>query len=142
MTRVLAVASGGGHWAQLQLLVPAFETCDLIFASPQLADAQVRPLTDCNLGQPLRVLRCAGQVASLIMRSRPDVVVSTGAAPGALAIVIGKLFGARTIWVDSVANVRRISLSGRAVRRFSDLWLTQWPDLASTTGARFSGRVL
>jgi len=142
MRRVLAVASGGGHWAQLQLIAPAFETCDLIFASPQAANAQVLPLTDCNLRQPLRVLRCALQVTSLIARTRPHLVVSTGAAPGALAVVIGKLFGARTVWIDSVANVQRMSLSGRAVRRFSDLWLTQWPDLATQSGAGFAGRVL
>lgn len=143
MTRILAVSSGGGHWAQLQMICPAFDGCDLVMACTMPSgDGSHRKLTDCNLRQPMRVMICAAQVARLILILRPDVVVSTGAAPGALAVVLGKLSRARTVWIDSAANVECLSLSGRLVRRFSDLWLTQWPDLARRSGASFLGRVL
>ena len=66
-----------------------------------------------------------------MLRERPDVVVSTGAAPGYLALRCAKLLGARTVWIDSVANVEELSLSGRIASTKADLCLTQWPHLAA-----------
>ena len=76
------------------------------------------------------------------MRHRPDVVLSTGAAPGFFAILFGKLLGARTIWVDSIANAEQLSLSGKKAGRFADLWLTQWPHLAQPGGPLYKGSVI
>jgi exopolysaccharide biosynthesis glucuronosyltransferase PssD len=73
---------------------------------------------------------------------RPDVVISTGAAPGYIAIRLGKLLGAKTVWLDSIANVEHLSMSGALVGRYADLWLTQWPHLEKEDGPRFKGAVL
>ena len=85
-------------------------------------------------------------VASLIRifrRFDPDLVVSTGAAPGALALFVAKLFGARTIWIDSIANSERLSLSGRLVRPVADLRITQWRHLAERNASlRYLGQIL
>ena len=78
----------------------------------------------------------------IVIKVRPDVVISTGAAPGCLAIRFGKLLGARTIWIDSIANVERLSMSGGLARRHADLWLTQWAHLSSDEGPAFRGTVL
>ncbi|MBT8423046.1 MAG: UDP-N-acetylglucosamine--LPS N-acetylglucosamine transferase, partial [Gammaproteobacteria bacterium] len=68
--------------------------------------------------------------------------VSTGAAPGYFAIRFGKLLGAKTIWIDSLANVEQLSRAGRMAERYSDLWLTQWPDLAGGDGPDYAGQVI
>ena len=81
------------------------------------------------------------QLLWVLIRVRPHVVVSTGAAPGCLAILMGRVLGARTIWLDSIANVEAVSMSGRLVRRAAGLWLTQWPHLAVDEGPEFAGRV-
>ena len=78
----------------------------------------------------------------LVIRERPDVVVTTGAAPGYFALRFGKWIGAKTIWIDSIANLERMSLSGERVRRYADLWLTQWAHLAKSDGPVFLGAVL
>jgi hypothetical protein len=74
--------------------------------------------------------------------TRPDLIVSTGAAPGAIALAIGKLHGAKVVWVDSVANAEKLSMSGRLCSLFADLCLTQWPHLASERGPHYAGAVL
>jgi len=61
---------------------------------------------------------------------------------GYFALRFGKLFGARTIWIDSMANAEELSKSGKEVGRYADLWLTQWEHLASSEGPRFIGAVL
>jgi hypothetical protein len=69
-------------------------------------------------------------------------VITTGAAPGYFAIRIGNLFGARTIWVDSIANGEELSLSGQKAGPHAALWLTQWAHLAKAEGPHYRGSVL
>jgi hypothetical protein len=49
---------------------------------------------------------------------------------------------ARTIWIDSIANVERLSSSGAQARRVADVWLTQWEHLARPEGPEYWGAVL
>lgn len=84
----------------------------------------------------------AAQVAWVMLRERPDVVITSGAAPGLVALVLGKCVGARTVWLDSIANVETLSMSGQRALRFADLHLTQWPHLQTGDGPVFRGAVL
>jgi UDP-N-acetylglucosamine:LPS N-acetylglucosamine transferase len=147
--RVLAIASGGGHWVQLRRLRPAFEGFEVAYVSvsPDYASDvpghrfyAVTNMTRFNLGA---LLVLAPQLMSIIRKERPDVVITTGSAPGLIGLALAKLFTrARTIWIDSIANCERMSTSGRQARRFADQWLTQWPELASADGPSYWGAVL
>ena len=75
------------------------------------------------------------------MNERPDIVISTGAAPGLFAIIISRFVGAKTIWLDSIANYEQISLSGKLAKYFTHLHLTQWEHLTNQK-TQFSGKVL
>ncbi|MNR47458.1 Oligosaccharide biosynthesis protein Alg14 like protein [compost metagenome] len=97
---------------------------------------------DASMWDKLGLLVMAVQIAWVIIKYRPDVVVSTGAAPGFFALVFGRLIGAKTIWIDSVANAEELSLAGRKVRRWANHWLTQWPDLAQDDGPSYIGSVI
>lgn len=155
--RILAVASGGGHWIQLLRLRPAWDGMQVTYVATKpgletelLADARTRgqPAPDvivvpeANRWQKLRLLRLLLKLAWIILTRRPDTIVTTGAAPGYFALRLGRMLGARTIWIDSIANAREMSLSGRLARSHADLWLSQWPDVAEAEGARFEGAVL
>lgn len=146
--RVLAVASSGGHWVQLRRIVPAMENCDVAFVTtmasyrPEVDKARFYCVADGNIHQPVRLVRQAIKLIMIVAWERPDVIISTGAAPGYFAIRLGKWFGATTIWVDSMANAEKLSLSGRRVGPHADLWLTQWPHLAKPDGPHFFGRTL
>jgi UDP-N-acetylglucosamine:LPS N-acetylglucosamine transferase len=145
--RVLAIASAGGHWIQLLRLRPALADCDVtwVTTSAELAtgvDGNVRIVMDASAKHPLKLLRSFAQLVWVLLRTRPRYVISTGAAPGALAIVLGRLMFARTLWLDSIANVDELSRSGRMVRRFATHWLTQWEHLVVPGGPAFWGKVL
>jgi len=146
--RVLAIASGGGHWQQLMLMRAAFQHHDVFYLTtlPGLADQFAATpsalVPDCNRDEKIAILRAAVVIAWRLIRYRPHVVISTGALPGVMALALGKMIGARTIWVDSVANAEEMSMSGKLARRFADLWLSQWPDVAAETGAEYAGAVL
>jgi UDP-N-acetylglucosamine:LPS N-acetylglucosamine transferase len=146
--RALAVSSGGGHWEQLVLISPSMSNIETKFATtiaglPENAGIQnFEIISDCNRSRPISILVCAIQALSLLFRFRPHLIVSTGAAPGLVFIAIGKLFGARTIWIDSVANGERLSLSGKIAGRFCDFQVTQWSHLSAEGGPHYFGSVL
>jgi UDP-N-acetylglucosamine:LPS N-acetylglucosamine transferase len=147
-TKILAIASGGGHWIQLLRLRPAFAGADLCYASVDhalAADVAGHPFyrfPDANRERKFDLVLQILRIAWILLRVRPDVIVSTGASCGYIAIRIGRIFGARTLFVDSIANAERLSLSGQLACRHANLMLTQWPHLASTEGPQYRGSVL
>lgn len=146
--RILAVASGGGHWVQLMRLRPAFDGHDVNYVTTirgyeaDVTPARVRVVNDANRWNKVGLLRLLLQVVWIVLRVRPQVVITTGAAPGYFAIRFAKLLGARTIWIDSIANAEELSMSGRMASHHADLCLTQWPELAEPNGPKFAGAVL
>ncbi|MGA8274099.1 MAG: hypothetical protein WB919_21245 [Candidatus Sulfotelmatobacter sp.] len=146
--KVLAVSSSGGHWTQLLRVIPAFSSFEVVFVtvlpsySSQVPNNRFYLINDANRWNKLRLVILALKLAWIIGKERPAVVVSTGAAPGYFALFLGRLFGAKTIWIDSVTNIERLSMSGSLVGRYADLWLTQWPHLAKPAGPRYGGAVL
>jgi UDP-N-acetylglucosamine:LPS N-acetylglucosamine transferase len=146
--RILAVASSGGHWTQLLRLRPAFEGHEVVYVTTQPdSRGEVSPhrfhcVPDANRNSKLRVLLLMLRTFCVVLRERPDVVISTGAAPGYFAVRFGRLLGARTLWLESIANVEELSLSTKLARPYADLLLTQWPHLARPEGPHYRGSVL
>lgn len=146
--RILAISSGGGHWIQLQRLRPAFQGHRVYFACvDQSYKVDVAPspyfvFKDANRWSKFGLICMAFRILFIILRVRPKIIISTGAACGFFALRIGKLLGAKTIWVDSIANVEELSMSGRMVKKHADLWLTQWPELSKHGSPEYAGNVL
>lgn len=147
--RVLAIASGGGHWVQLQRLRPAFEGCDVAYVSvysdyaDDLGGARFYTVSDVSRVNLRKLLVIVPQFIRIMLRERPDVVITTGSAPGLIGLAVARLLTrAKTIWIDSIANCERVSSSGRQARRVAHQWLTQWPDLARPEGPHYWGAVL
>ena len=143
--KVLAIASAGGHWVQLRRLRPAWDECEVVYVATDegyraevqedMADGARHPrsfhaVPDANMRDKIALIRQFFAVAWLVLKIRPDVIVSTGASSGFLALLLGRLIGAKRIWVDSIANAGELSASGRMVGRHANLWLTQWAHLA------------
>ena len=147
MKKVLAVASGGGHWIQLLRLRPSFNGTRLRYMTTNHdfkkdVSEPLYVVSDANIWEKFKLVKMFLQVAWVILKFRPDVVISTGAAPGFAALFFGKVIGAKTIWIDSIANAEQLSKSGIHAKKVADVWLTQWEHLASDKGPLFKGRVL
>jgi UDP-N-acetylglucosamine:LPS N-acetylglucosamine transferase len=145
--KVLAVASGGGHWVQLMRLRPAFRDMEVEYMTTDRAySAEVgRPVLsvrDANIWDKPSLALMFVQVALKVLRVRPHIVVTTGAAPGFAALLFGRLVGAKTIWIDSIANSEELSTSGKHAGKIAHLWLTQWEHLAKPEGPYYMGSVL
>jgi len=136
--KICLAASAGGHMSQLLALADSWRGWKTFYVSTTevvrqklQASSQVYIVGECNRQHLFRVVLVFFRCARIIFREHPDVVISTGAAPGLLMCLLGKLSGSKVVWVDSIANVQKLSLSGRLVQPIADLFLTQWRELAN-----------
>ncbi len=145
---VLAIASAGGHWHQLMALRPAFDGHRVSYLTTMeglASEFGVEPswlVPDCNRDQPVAALKSFVSISRRMISLRPDMVISTGALPGVMALAIGRLLGAKCVWVDSIANAEELSASGRLAKRFAHLHLSQWEAVATAEGSEYAGALL
>jgi UDP-N-acetylglucosamine:LPS N-acetylglucosamine transferase len=135
--RICLAASAGGHLTQLLKVAQSWGEHERFFITTsdtvkeKLSESgKVYVVGECNREHPLKVILVSARCIRTILRERPDVVMSTGAAVGCIICFLAKLLGAKIVWLDSITNVDHISLSGRMVRYIADVFLVQWPELA------------
>jgi beta-1,4-N-acetylglucosaminyltransferase len=148
--KVLLVCSPGGHLQQMLELRPAWEGMERAWVTLPGADAAVlladepttlgRGPTNRSLGNMVRNTALAWR---LLRRSRPDAILSTGAALAVPFFVVGRLLGITCVYVESVTRTESLSLSGRMVYPLASRFFVQWPELAAKLPkATYAGAVL
>ena len=129
--RVLMVASPGGHLSQMKLLTPCFADFERrwVTLDHESVDVDGDELvfgygpTTRNAVNLLRNLRLAWRE---LRTSRPDMIVSTGAAIAVPFFVLGRLLGIRTVFLEVYDRVDSRTLTARLVKPFTDAFLLQW----------------
>ncbi|WEF29646.1 hypothetical protein PYR66_08015 [Klebsiella aerogenes] len=148
MRRILFVSSGGGHWVQLTRIIKELKLGEHEFYIASTVDGinflgkDVKKLPDFNKSKPLKTLIGSIIILQYIFNIRPALAISTGAAPGLLCLLFTRLLGGKTIWIDSIANTEKLSLSGNIARMFSNQVLTQWEHLGNGEKVSYHGRVI
>ncbi len=147
MKKVLAVASIGGHWIQLlRIARPMEEHCEMVYVSthPKCATMvegqKFFQTSDFSRTDVWKLIPSFFKAMKTIRQENPDAIITTGAAPGFVFLLAGKLLGRKTIWIDSIANAEHLSASGRMASKFASRTYTQWKDLA-TEKIQYAGNV-
>jgi UDP-N-acetylglucosamine:LPS N-acetylglucosamine transferase len=65
----------------------------------------------------------------ILLKEKPDFIITTGALVAYPFCVVGKLLGIKIIYVESFARVSEPSLTGKLVYNLSDLFMVQWEDM-------------
>lgn len=138
MKRILCVASIGGHWIQmLRISKPLEQKYDVVYMSthPKCATMieghEFHVMRDFSRWDAWKLIPEFFHQIHVLRSVRPEAVITTGAAPGLVSLLVAKLCGIKTIWIDSEANVEHPSASGRIASKFATHVYTQWPDLAN-----------
>lgn len=64
----------------------------------------------------------------VLRKERPDLIVSSGAAVAVPFFLIGKLLGAKCVYVEVFDRVDKSTLTGRMLNGVADLFIVQWPE--------------
>lgn len=155
--RIAMVGNAGGHLVELQALAEAFSGHDVFFVTQRypwtahLTDTELLPAQKetqaARIGlldrwwYRLKLFACIGW---LWLKRRPDCIVSSGAEVAIPAFWLGKLIGARTVYVECYTRVYKLSRSARAVMPVTDAFFAQNQPLveADPKRIRFEGCVL
>ncbi len=148
--KILAIASPGGHWIQLNKICnPLEDRFDVVYVTPgsqysskSNTARKVLNITDASATSKSKLIPLVFQLLWIFIKERPTAIISTGAAPGAIAFLLVKFLPIKTIWVDSIANTAEISRSGRLVKNHSDLVITQWKQLSDGKEIIYQGSIL
>ena len=135
--KILAIASPGGHWIQLNKICNPLESqFEIVYITPGAqyssveGERKVINISDASATSKPMLIPLAFQLLWIFIKERPTAIISTGAAPGAIAFLLAKFLPIKTIWVDSIANVSQLSRSARMVQKHTDLVMTQWEPLS------------
>jgi beta-1,4-N-acetylglucosaminyltransferase len=145
----LLVCSPGGHLMQMLRLRPAWQDMRRIWITLEAADSahllseEHAVLAHGPTNRSVRAFFVNLRLAWKVVRSeRPDVILSTGAALAAPFFLVGKLYGAHLVYVESLTRINAPSLTGRLVYPLADAFFVQWPEAARWKRARYVGRLL
>ena len=136
-SKVCIPTSSGGHLTHMRMLMPVLDqaadrfwvTFDKEDANTALDGERVYHCyfpTNRNLKNAVRNTLLAIKV---LRKERPGLIVSSGAAVAVPFFIVGKLMGAKTVYVEVFDRADAPTLTGRLVRRMTDLFVVQWPEM-------------
>lgn len=134
--KVCLVGSSGGHLTHLYMLKPFWQDKERFWVTFDKADAQsilagerMIPCfypTNRNLKNLIRNTRLAWKV---LRKEKPDVIISSGAAVAVPFFYLGKLFGAKTVYIEVFDRIDGPTMTGKLVHPIADLFIVQWEEM-------------
>ena len=136
--KLCLIASSGGHFEQLLMLRPLLEKYEGFFVTEKTAYAVeaegqrilfLKQVNRRERGMLLKMLGNAFRSAAILLRERPDVVITTGALSVIPLCLLAKLFGKKLIFIESFAKVTTPTETGKLLYRFADRFYVQWESM-------------
>lgn len=140
----------GGHFVEMSRLLDAFKGHDYFFvtykseARINLENAYFIKFEEQGLKAKIMLIKTIIRAFGILIKEKPDIIVSTGGGEIAVPFsYIGKIFGAKIIFIETIARIKTPSAAGRLVYPVSDLFLVQWESLLNQYGkkAKYWGKV-
>ena len=142
MKKVLFISSTGGHLSEMMQLKPMFKkynyhiiteytdsTKNLCKTYEGKVDYLVYGTKDHLFSYIFKFSFNILKSFYLYFRIRPKYIVSTGTHTAVPMCYIGKLFGSKIIFIETFANSKTKTLSGKLVYPIADLFIVQWESM-------------
>lgn len=134
--KICFVGSSGGHLFHLYLLKPFWEDKERFWVSFDKEDAR-------SLLKGERLYFCYGpsnrslkaliintfRAIRILRKEKPELIVSSGAAPAVPFFWLGKLMGAKTVYIEVFDRVDAPTVSGRMCYPVADKFIVQWEEM-------------
>ena len=142
MKKVLFIASTGGHLSELMQLKSMFNKYDFHIITektksnlnlkdkyPKRVNYLVYGTRSNMLTYPFKLIYNCFKSLFLYFKIRPKVIITTGAHSAGPMCCIGKIFGSKIIYIETFANSKTKTVTGKLVYKFADLFIVQWEDM-------------
>ncbi|MGM0877129.1 MAG: PssD/Cps14F family polysaccharide biosynthesis glycosyltransferase [Bacillota bacterium] len=137
--KICLISSSGGHLAQLKQLLPIAQEHELFIVTEKnksTASLEKNFKTYFLNQQERKNISFIWDFSSnifksisIVLKEKPDVIISTGAGAVIPLCFFGKLFNSKVIFIESFAKINSPTITGRIIYKFADRFYIQWEEL-------------
>lgn len=134
--KVCLVGSSGGHLTHLYMLKKFWENKERIWVTFDKEDAQSILMgeqvyncyypTNRNIKNLIKNTFVAWKV---LRKEKPDLIISSGAAVAIPFFYLGKLFGAKLIYIEVFDRIDKPTITGKVVYPIVDKFIVEWEEM-------------
>lgn len=143
MKRVLFISSTGGHLSELLQLKDMFNRYDFLLMTEKVKSnlylkdkykGKVKYLVAGSkntnkLVYPFKLLFNSFKSLFIYLKFHPEYIITTGTHTAGPMCCIARIFGSKVIYVETFANMKTKTATGRLVYPISNLFVVQWESL-------------
>ena len=133
--KICLVGSSGGHLTHLYMLKPFWKDTNRFWVTFDKEDARSllegEKMYPCYFptNRSIRALIKNTVIAWKVLRKeKPDLIISSGAAVAVPFFYLGKLFGAKLIYIEVFDRIDKPTMTGKMVYPIVDKFIVQWEE--------------
>ncbi|VPP72635.1 putative glycosyl transferase enhancer [Streptococcus pneumoniae] len=134
--KVCLVGSSGGHLTHLYLLKPFWKDRERFWVTFDKEDA--RSILENEIFYPCyyptnrnlkNLIKNTILAFKILRKERPDIIVSSGAAVAVPFFYLGKIFGAKTVYIEVFDRIDAPTMTGKLVYPVTYRFIVQWEEM-------------
>ena len=133
--KVCLVGSSGGHLTHLYMLKPFWKTKDRFWVTFDKEDAKSKleheKVYSCYFPTNRNfknLVKNTILAIKVLKKEKPDLIISSGAAVAVPFFYIGKIMGAKLVYIEVFDRYKKATLTGRMVYPIVDKFIVQWEE--------------
>lgn len=134
--KIALVGSSGGHLTHLYMLKPFWKSEERFWVTFDKTDANslLKNEKKYNCYFPtnrniLNLIKNTFLAIKILIKERPDLIISSGAAVAVPFFYVGKLMGAKLIYIEVFDRINKATLTGKLVYPITDRFIVQWEEM-------------
>lgn len=134
--KVCLVGSSGGHLTHLYMLKPFWKDKERFWVTFDKEDAnsllEGENVYHCYFPTNRNIknlIRNTFLAIKVLRKEKPDLIISSGAAVAVPFFYLGKLRGAKTVYIEVFDRIDKPTLTGRLVKPVTDKFIVQWDEM-------------
>ena len=134
--KICFVGSSGGHLTHLYMLKPFWQdkerfwvTFDKEDARSLLEGEKVYPCYFPSNRSAKALLFNTKTALRILKKEKPDLIISAGAAVAVPFFYLGKMMGAKTIYIEVFDRIDKPTMIGKIVYPVTDRFIVEWEEM-------------
>lgn len=134
MSKICIVSSCGGHLTEVRQLKSAYEKYEYFYVLnekvSEVGDMIGRTYFIAHGERGILLFYNVFEAFLILIREKPDVILSTGASPAVPFALVGRFFfGCKILFIETITRVKRPSMTGRFMYFLAHDFIFQWESL-------------
>lgn len=141
--KICIVSSAGGHLVQCLRLLPILKKYKVFVVTFEktplkgLLKGLKTYLIENPQRNPFRYIMSTPKFLTILIKEKPDVVITTGAGIAVPICLFAKyFFGSKIIFIESFSRIYEPSSTGKLLYKHADLFIVQWPKALKKYGKK------